>query len=192
MSDWIHTLPVAWMAVVVFGGTLLVASAIYGLVMSLAVGDRAQAFKGVSPSVLPPLGIIFALLVAFLVAQAWGDADRANAAVNQEASALRAVVLLSESFPGEARSFLRDRIQQHIQEARTQEWPAMARRGVTLTMIPNSLDQALQTTLALTADSPGQMIAQRNIVAALENALDARRQRILLSQSAVNWVKWWA
>ena len=134
MSDWIHTLPVAWMAVVVFGGTLLVASAIYGLAMSLAVGDRAQVFKGVSPSVLPPLGIIFALLVAFLVAQAWGDADRANAAVNQEASALRAVVLLSESFPGEARSFLRDRIQQHIQEARTQEWPAMARRGVTLTM----------------------------------------------------------
>ena len=34
------------------------------------------------------------------------------------------------------------------------------------------------------------MAAQRSIVASLENALDARRQRILISQSGVNPVKW--
>jgi K+-sensing histidine kinase KdpD len=33
-------------------------------------------------------------------------------------------------------------------------------------------------------------VAQREIVAALENAMDARRARINLSQSTVNWVKW--
>ena len=38
--------------------------------------------------------------------------------------------------------------------------------------------------------SDGQVVAQREIVAALENALDARRQRIIVSQSSVNWVKW--
>ena len=27
--------------------------------MGLAVGDRARAFKGLSPGMLPPLGIIF-------------------------------------------------------------------------------------------------------------------------------------
>ena len=36
------------------------------------------------------------------------------------------------------------------------------------------------------------MAAQREIVTALENALDARRQRILVSRSEVNWVKWTA
>ena len=65
MSDWIHTLPVPWMAVVIFGGTYLGSAAIYALVMTLAVGERARAFKGVSPGLLPPLGIIFGLLVAF-------------------------------------------------------------------------------------------------------------------------------
>ena len=89
MSDWIHTLPVVWMAVVIFGGTYLGAVAIYSLVMALAVGERARAFKGISPGLLPPLGIIFGLLVAFLAAQVWGDVDRANTAVNREASALR-------------------------------------------------------------------------------------------------------
>jgi hypothetical protein len=66
----------------------------------------------------------------------------------------------------------------------------MARRRATLTMIPTSLAQALQTTLALTPSGSGELVAQREIVAALENALDARRQRILVSRSEVNWIKW--
>jgi hypothetical protein len=48
---------------------------------------------------LPPLGIIFSLFVAFTAVQVWNDNDRANAAVNREASALRAVVDLAATFP---------------------------------------------------------------------------------------------
>jgi len=33
-------------------------------------------------------------------------------------------------------------------------------------------------------------VAQREIVSALQTALDARRQRIIISRSAINWVKW--
>jgi hypothetical protein len=95
------------MGVAVFGGTYLAAAAIYWLVMTLAVGERARAFKGVSPGLLPPLGIIFGLLVAFVAAQVWSDVDRANNAVNREASALRAVVLLAGVFPGEGEARLR-------------------------------------------------------------------------------------
>ena len=69
MSDWIHGLPLGWMAVVVFGATALMTAAIYWIVMRLATGDRARAFKAVSPGLLPPLGIMFGLLVAFIAAQ---------------------------------------------------------------------------------------------------------------------------
>jgi hypothetical protein len=190
MSNWIHALPLWLMAVVIFGGTYLVTAMVYGVVLSLAVGNRARAFKGVSPGLLPPLGIIFGLLVAFLAAQAWGDVDRAESAVNHEAGALRAIVILSESFPGETGARLRALVRQHIQVAETEEWPAMAHRRATLTMIPTALAQALQTILAAAVQGEGQVAAQRAIVAALENALDARRQRIVVSQSEVNSVKW--
>ncbi len=66
----------------------------------------------------------------------------------------------------------------------------MAHRRATLIMIPTALAQALQTTLATPVQGEGQVAAQRGIVAALENALDARRQRILVSQAEVNSVKW--
>lgn len=46
--------------------------------------------------------------------------------------------------------------------------------------------------LALKPESEGQATAQRQIVVALENAMEARRQRIAVSRSRVNWVKWTA
>ena len=59
MSDWIHSLPVTWMALLVFGFTYFVVAVIYAVVRLSAVGERARAFKSVSPGMLPPLGIVF-------------------------------------------------------------------------------------------------------------------------------------
>jgi hypothetical protein len=68
MNDWLHNLPVVWMALVVFGFTYLVAAAIYAVVTVLAVDEQARSFKAISPGMLPPLGIIFGLFVAFTAA----------------------------------------------------------------------------------------------------------------------------
>jgi len=190
MGEWMYDLPVTWMTIVVFGITCVVTSGLYSLVMSAAKGERARAFKAVSPSMLPPLGIIFGLSVAFLASQVWGDFDRAQAAVSREASSLRGVLLLSGSFPGEPEARMRSLVRRQIDQAATQEWPAMARHAATLTMVPVALAEALRVTLALEPQTPGQTAAQREILVALENALDARRQRIILSESTVNWVKW--
>jgi hypothetical protein len=98
-------------------------------------------------------------------------------------------VLLAASFPGESEARLRALIQRQIEDAVTQEWPAMKRRGATLTMIPTPLAEALGLALRLTPHGDGQVTAQREIVNSLQAALDARRQRILISQSSLNWVK---
>jgi hypothetical protein len=190
MIAWFQNLQIGWMAFVVFALTYLVTAGIYWIVMSLAIGERARTFKAISPGMLPPLGIIFGLLVAFIAAQVWADLDRAHAAVNREASAMRAVVLLATAFPGEPETRLRTLIHRQIEDAVTEEWPAMAGGRATLTVTAAPLAEALQVCLALTPHGDGQVAAQREILGAVENALDARRQRIIVSQSGVNWVKW--
>ncbi len=160
--------------------------------MRLAAGERTRIFKGVSPGMLPPLGIIFGLFVAFVASQVWNDIDRAKAAVNREANALSTVVFLAASFPGEPEARLRDLTRRHIQEAVTYEWPMMAQQSASLKVTPVSLAEELQLILALAPHSEGQVTAQREIVSALESAIDARRQRIIVSRSSVNWVKWTA
>ncbi|MFY9837747.1 MAG: DUF4239 domain-containing protein [Xanthobacteraceae bacterium] len=190
MNDWLHNLPIGWMALLVFGLTALVTAVICGIISALAVGKRARSFKAVSPGMLPPLGILFALFVAFTASQVWSDNDRANTVVDREASSLRTVAILAAAFPGEPETRLRSLLRSYIADAVAQEWPMMARGTAALQTIPYSLAEAMQLTLGLTPTNPGQQTAQREITTALENALDARRQRIIISQSQVNWIKW--
>ena len=190
MSDWLHSLPVAWMALLVFGVTYLLAAAIYAVVAVLSVGERARSFKAISPGLLPPLGIIFGLFVAFTAAQVWTDNEKARTEIDREASALRSVVILATSLPRESELRLRELVRSYIAQVATQEWPMMAQGTANLRAIPGVLVEALQATLAVMPNSDGQKTAQREIVSALETALDARRQRILISQSQVNLVKW--
>jgi hypothetical protein len=159
-------------------------------VTRLAVDDRARAFKALSPGMLPPLGIIFGLLVGFTAAQVWSDFEKAKVAVATEASALRSVVLLSQMFPNEQGARLRVLIGEHVDIAVNQEWPEMAGQRASLTAIPVKLVEALNTTLSLTPADDGQKLAQQEIMRSIETALDARRQRIIISQSTVGPIKW--
>ena len=191
MSEWLFQLPVVWMTLVGLAATYLITWAIHALIMALAAGDRLRTFKGISPGILPPLGILYALLVAFLASQVWADQQRAHEAVNREASALRAVVLLSARFQEPIEQQLRELVRRQIQEATTVEWPAMANQDIGLTRPPAALVEALSLALAQTPQHEGQAVAQRETVDALQEALDARRQRIIISRSTINWVKWW-
>jgi len=76
MGDWLLNLPVVWMGVLILGAIYLCTAALYLIVSRFAVGDRARAFKAISPGILSPLAIIFALLVGFLAAQVWNETAR--------------------------------------------------------------------------------------------------------------------
>jgi hypothetical protein len=191
MSDWIHNLPVPSMALVIFGFTYLLAASIFAAVSALATEARAKSFKAVSPGMLPVLGITFGLFVAFVAAQVWADNDRATAAVSHEASALRAVTLLAAGLPAEQEGRLIALVRSYVEQAATVEWPMMARQTASLRTAPAPLAEALQAVVAMNPTGAGQQAAQREIMTALGSALDARRQRIIVSQAEVNPVKWW-
>ena len=191
MSGWLHELPLWLLVIAIFAATFLVAAAIYWAVVTLAVGEeRAHTFSSVSSGMLPPMGLLFGLLVGFVASQVWTNVDRAQLAVDREASALRTTVLAAEDFPGEPDARIRVLIDSYILDAVDREWPAMAEGRATLMVPPASLALGLRLALSLNPQNEGQKVAQREMVTSLENALDARRQRIILSDSPVNWVKW--
>ena len=180
MGDWLLNLPVLSMAVVVFAVINLLAAGVYWVVTRLAVNDRARAFKAVSPGMLPPLGILFALLVGFIAVEVWNNFDKAKGAVASEASALRAVVILAGNFPEEQKTRIYALVDRHIDEAINKEWPTMARHRASLsTMRANALIEMLHTVLTLKPADDSQRAAQSEMMEAIEAALDARRQRIL-------------
>jgi hypothetical protein len=172
------------MAVVCFAASFVVGWAIHVVTGRLAAGPHGRSWMTVSPGLLSPIGVIFGLLVAFTAAQVWTDTERASSAVAAEASALRSVVIVSAVLPEQARDQIRELVKEHIEHVVNEEWPMMAK------ISPPTLNRALQLTLSLTLETPGQQTAQREVATYLEQALEARRQRILVSRSEVNQVKW--
>jgi hypothetical protein len=59
MNEWLHNLPLMWMAVVMFTIVYLSAGAILAIIMLLARGERAHVFKRVSPGPAESLGDCF-------------------------------------------------------------------------------------------------------------------------------------
>jgi Protein of unknown function (DUF4239) len=190
MSNWIHNLPVPLMALAIFAFTYLLAVVIFAAVSALATEARAKSFQAISPGMLPVLGILFGLFVAFTAAQVWNDNDRASAAVSREASALRAVMLFATDLPPEQHGRLSDLIRSYVVQAADVEWPMMAHQEASLKASPVALAEALQLAVSMMPQGAGQQTAQREIINALGSALEARRQRIIISHSEVNSVKW--
>lgn len=190
MGLWLLHLHVLAMGAIILGLIYLGTAIIYWAVMTLAKRDRLRvAFKAISPGMLPPISVVFALLVGFLAAQVWSDSDRARVAVNAEASALRDAILVSSAFP-DSEHRMKTLIRSYIQDVVTDEWPAMDSQTATLTLTPPRISEALRLALGLQATTPGQLDAQRELVSAFKAAFEARRTRIILSSSRVNWVKW--
>jgi hypothetical protein len=77
MSNWVHDLPVGWLIVLVLAGMSIATAVIYAGVMAVASADRGPRLE-ISPGMLPPMALVFGLLVGFLVAQLWSNAGDAR------------------------------------------------------------------------------------------------------------------
>src|SRR4051794_35060850 len=157
---WLHELPVVWIAVVVVAAIGLLVAVAYLITVRLAVAERATALSSVSPGLLPPIGIVLALIVGFLAAGVWGDSDKARDAESSEASALRSVVLLSDQLPAATRTRMRVLVGRHIEDAVHREWPAMARQDADLAAVPAPLVRAQDLVLTFKPRDPGEVDAQ--------------------------------
>jgi hypothetical protein len=71
-----------------------------------------------------------------------------------------------------------------------EEWPAMARGEKDVGQTPRVLTEATAMVLDLNPIRPGEQLAQQRVVAALDGALDARRNRIMLSGELIDGVQW--
>ncbi|KAK46635.1 hypothetical protein BG58_08790 [Caballeronia jiangsuensis] len=189
-STWLHNLPLWEMTLVVFGVVGIAGAAIHFVAGRLAASAHRRSFIALSPGLLSPIGVIFGLLIAFTAAQVWNDTSQANAAVDTEAGALRSVVVLSAVFPEDAQAQLRKLVREYIEYTATTEWTSMSQGAVTLKISPPTLNRAMQFALSLPANTPGQQTAQHQVAVSLEQALEARRQRILVSRSEVSGIKW--
>jgi hypothetical protein len=186
---WIEAQWTTVIALLVFGVCYMLTAAIFCLAAILSRRAVAKDLKAVAP-VLTPLCIILGLLIGFLAARVWTNLDRANQYVGQEAGALRDTILLSDALPSDVRTGVRQAVKKHLDFIESKEWPTMASGRANLQSIAVELREAMAILLSFTPVQSNQQLAQQRALVAIEQALEARRNRVLLSQAEIAPIQW--
>lgn len=149
---------------------------------------RVATFRGISPPFVNVVGVLFALTLAFLANDTWNAHDRAVTATYHEAGGLRTILALSSAIPTAQREIVAGAVTAYAAAAHG-EWKSLAHRQASdaTTQAMARLQEALSQpdlTRALAQATHAEILSQAVAVR------DAREQRIALSQTHVNPLKW--
>jgi len=100
------------------------------------------------------VGVIYAVLLAFVVIVTWEQFSHAEDLVGQEASALRGLYRESAAFPPEVRQRIEDDVRDYAATVVTREWPAMNRGEPGDPAVAAVLDRTALDLAALPTDTP--------------------------------------
>jgi hypothetical protein len=190
MRLWIEAQSMPIIALVVFGLSYLGAAVIFVLVTIAARQSWGREFKHIPAAALMPLAVLLAVLLGFLASRVWANQERANGYIGQEASALHEVLLVTPAFPTEMRTRLHAAVEAHIKAIETEEWPAMATGEPIMGRSPAVLTEAAVMVLEFNPTRAGEQLAQQRALAAIEEATEARRNRIMMSSVLIEGVQW--
>jgi Protein of unknown function (DUF4239) len=110
--------------------------------------------------------------------------------VAQEASAVNECALLASELPANMPAEMRGQLKKYVQFVMEQDQPAMLAGRVNLQQLPPGLTDAMALLLSFTPTDAAQRMGQERSEAALERILEARRDRIVLSESTIAPIQW--
>jgi hypothetical protein len=140
--------------------------------------------------IIAVVGVIYAVLLAFVVIVAWETFDEAEGVVGQEASALRTLYRDSVGLPTESQAPMQELVRRYAHEVINDSWPAMAEG---LPGDPEAGD-ILGEMAAVLADAPITAPAHEAFVGAeverLNELVSLRSQRLDFVRSGIPGVLW--
>jgi hypothetical protein len=166
--------------IIIFEIVVFVVPAVAGhLVVRRFVPNSLLAkHNDVTGFVLAIVGVIYAVLLAFVVIIAWEAFDQASSGARTEVAAASDLYRFSGTFRDPQRSALRAEILQYSRLMEDDEWPAM-QSGEQSAAAQASADRISDLTVAMIDADPHQRVAVDNVVTgSLREFLDARRTRL--------------
>lgn len=183
-----HGLPIFITGVLVVGGFLVLSLILGNFVARLAPPQVREQHNELAGFILAVVGVIYAVLLAFVAIGVWERFEQAETRTYEEATHLTIVYRDAGSFSnGEA---LRAALREYVRKVIDDEWPKMqlGQRSVPGRLLLESVDRDVRN---LNADTPEKVNIQARMLDATDLALEARDQRISEEATGINAVMWW-
>ncbi len=135
------------------------------------------------------IGVIYAVMIGFMLGSVWGNYQTAEANVDNEANALINLFRTADGLPAAQRKAVQTAASNYATAVLTQEWPAMSRSQVPRAGKPYI--KVLWTTLTRTpTQNYLQQVSLQQSMQELSNLTVHRRMRILESMTGMPNMLW--
>ena len=169
-------------------GTGLTAALICVLLHRILHHDTFRRYHEVGHAVFLQLGVIFAVLLAFVFNNVWSNYNVASQAIDSECGSLHGIAILSDRLPAPARAMILQGLRAYLTTVLDREWLDMQQRNESQTADGRfqSLWQAAETVDMDPAD--GQI--RRQLLNLLATAHQSRETRLFQMRQGVPGLVW--
>lgn len=175
-------------AIIIGGGTLL---AMLGpaLVRRYVALDRLTINNEIAGFKFATFGVLYAVLLAFVIIVVWEKFSDAEANVLREAGAAENLFRLSQGLGDFSGADLRKSVAAYLKAAMADDWPAMDKGTVHAGGAAKQALDAIYRMLSVVNDQRNRAIVAE-IFSQLDRITEARRSRLIAAEGAVPDVIW--
>jgi hypothetical protein len=187
MIEWLESLSPVTAGIVIVGGFVGSALLLGYLVALFTSREVRSEHNELAGFILAVIGVIYAVLLAFVAIGVWERFEQAQGRSYDEADALATVYRDAESFPnpGPLRAILRE----HVRKLVDVEWPQM-NRGERPPLFAPRLEAADRYVRHLPVKTPEQAQGQAQMLEAMNDALRDRETRLTIDFIGINGTMW--
>ncbi|MFY9737813.1 MAG: hypothetical protein WAK11_02065 [Candidatus Cybelea sp.] len=187
MIAWLESLPTLAAGVLIVGG-FVVSTLLAGyLVARFTPGDIRLTHNDRAGFILAVIGVVYAVLLAFVAIGTWERFNQAEARSYEESEALATVYRDAESFPDAAP--LRALLRAYVRSVIDVEWPRMRRgqRGKASNALLETADRYVRH---LPVGSVAAQDVHAQMLSAMDTALADRETRLTIDFIGINGIMW--
>jgi hypothetical protein len=155
---------------------------------ALSVGEH----NDVVGFIIAVVGVIYAVLLGFVVIVTWENFNSAESIVGQEASTLRSIYRESAAFPPDVQEEIHGLVRRYAEEVVAQEWPAMAEAEPGDPRVGDVLDELAVAISTVPVTTPAQQEFVGAEAQRLSELVTLRSQRLDFADRGIPSVLWMA
>ena len=190
LRDWLYDHPVWEMGSVIVALAVLVSWAglfVFDRIVHVSIRSRHNNVAGF---IIAIIGVVYAVLLAFIAVAAWESFDSASRVVQQEANLVGNLARDSEVLDAPARAQMRQALLDYLDIVIHQEWPAQ-QAGRVDTNAWKVVQRLHAAVTGIDAKTLGQSVIEAEMLRTLNELYNARRTRLAAASDGIPDTIWW-
>lgn len=190
MVQWIYSNPTwLWGTLLVIAVTAISCAALTIVRRTVSLEIRKKQ-NDVTAAVINMVGVVYAVLLAFIAVATWENFSSADKIVDSEASLIADLYRDTISLPDDKAAPIRTDIKTYIDQVSTAEWASQRLGRISQEGRPTLVH--LQTRIAaIQPATPGETETVGQLLRIMDSLYDARRTRILAASGGIPEIVWW-